>query len=250
MPSNRLQDKTIVLTGTNKTAPVKKLIEDNGGEYAVFPLIKAKELLSPEDARWLAGLHCYDWLIFTSQNAVQTFIDKCKRAEMEVRKLDCKIASVGSRTTTLLEKHGLKVHFMPTTYSADVFVNEFPKVAEHEEKKLFLRGNLAKPTIRQGVANVTEWIIYETCTDDSSIIPLTELLQQKEAIVVFASPSAVEVFHEKIAPVVGWQQISAAAIGHITAAALRRHGVQVYVQPETYTMQAVIEEIILLEEEQ
>ncbi|MGM9951018.1 MAG: uroporphyrinogen-III synthase [Lysinibacillus sp.] len=250
MPNNRLLGKTIVLTGTNKTAPVKKLIEDHGGECAVFPLIEAKELQSPEDEGWLAGLHRYDWLIFTSQNAVQAFIDKCRRAEMEIRRLDCKIASVGSRTTSLLEKHGLKVHFMPTTFSADVFVKEFPKVAERAEKKLFLRGNLAKPTIREGVANVTEWTIYETCPADSSIIPLTELLQQKEAIVVFASPSAVQVFHEKVAPVVGWQGVSAAAIGHITAAALRRLGVPVYVQPETYTMQAVIEEIILLEEEQ
>ena len=250
MPTNRLRGKTIVLTGTNKTLSIKELIEENGGECAVLPLIEAKEQQSPDDAGRLAELHRYDWLIFTSQNAVEAFIAKCRRAEVEVRGLGCKIAAVGARTTSLLEKHGLNVHFMPTTFSADVFVEEFPKVAKQEERKLFLRGNLAKSTIRQGVPNVTEWTLYETCPDDSSVIPLIELLQQKKAIVVFASPSAVRVFHEKIAPVVGWRRVSAAAIGHITADALRRIGVQVYVQPETYTMQAVIEEIILLEEEQ
>ena len=250
MPTNRLRGKTIVLTGTNKTLSIKELIEENGGECAVLPLIEAKELQSPDDAGRLAELHRYDWLIFTSQNAVEAFIAKCRRAEVEVRGLGCKIAAVGARTTSLLEKHGLNVHFMPTTFSADVFVEEFPKVAKQEERKLFLRGNLAKSTIRQGVPNVTEWTLYETCPDDSSVIPLIELLQQKKAIVVFASPSAVRVFHEKIAPVVGWRRVSAAAIGHITADALRRIGVQVYVQPETYTMQAVIEEIILMEEEQ
>ena len=250
MPTNRLRGKTIVLTGTNKTLSIKELIEENGGECAVLPLIEAKEQQSPDDAGRLAELHRYDWLIFTSQNAVEAFIAKCRRAEVEVRGLGCKIAAVGARTTSLLEKHGLNVHFMPTTFSADVFVEEFPKVAKQEERKLFLRGNLAKSTIRQGVPNVTEWTLYETCPDDSSVIPLIELLQQKKAIVVFASPSAVRVFHEKIAPVVGWRRVSAAAIGHITADALRRIGVQVYVQPETYTMQAVIEEIILMEEEQ
>ncbi len=250
MPTNRLRGKTIVLTGTNKTLSIKELIEENGGECAVFPLIEAKELQSPDDAGRLAELHLYDWLIFTSQNAVEAFIAKCRREEVEVRELGCKIAAVGARTTSLLEKHGLKVHFMPTTFSADVFVEEFPKVAEQEERKLFLRGNLAKPTIHQGVANVTEWTIYETSPADSSIVPLTALLQQKKAIVVFASPSAVRVFHEEIAPIVGWRRVSAVAIGHVTAAALSGLGVQVYVQPAIYTMQAVIEEIILMEEEQ
>lgn len=250
MPSNRLHGKTIVLTGTNKTVSIKELIEKNGGDCAVFPLIGVKEVQSPEDSARLAELKHYDWLIFTSQNAVQAFMDKCKRAEIELYELTCKIASVGTQTTALLESHGLKVDFMPSTFSADVFVKEFPKVAKERENKLFIRGNLAKSTIRNGVPQVTEWTVYETSANDASIVPLTELLKQREAIVVFASPSAVQVFHEKVAPIVGWQQVSAAAIGHITANALRKLGVEVYVQPSTYTMQSVVEEIILLEEEQ
>lgn len=250
MSSNRLREKTIVLTGTHKTLSIKKLIEENGGECAVFPLIEAKELESSEDAVQLAELNGYDWLIFTSQNAVQVFIDKCQRAKIDVRNLTCSIASVGTQTTALLERYGLKVDFMPSTFSADVFVKEFPQVAQETERKLFIRGSLAKPTIRNGIANVTEWTVYETCANHASAGPLAELLKKKQAIVIFASPSAVQAFHEKVAPIVGWQQISAAAIGHITAEALRGLGVDVYVQPATYTMRAVIEEIILMEEEQ
>lgn len=250
MSSNRLQGKTIVLTGTHKTISSKKLIEENGGECAVFPLIQTTERNSPEDAVQLARLDYYDWIIFTSQNAVQVFIEKCQRAKIDVQKLTCSIASVGAQTTALLESCGMKVDFMPSTYSADVFVKEFPQKAKEAEHKLFIRGSLAKPTIRNGVANVTEWTVYETCANDASVVPLAGLLKKKRAIVIFASPSAVQVFHEKVAPIVGWQHVSAAAIGHITAAALRRLGVAVYVQPATYTMQAVIEEIILLEEEQ
>jgi uroporphyrinogen-III synthase len=250
MPSNRLQGKTIILTGTNKTMSIQELIEENGGNCAVFPLIETKELQSAEDAAHLAELNRYDWLIFTSQNAVQVFIDKCKRAKIETRDLKCKVASVGTQTTALLERYGLKVNFMPSTFSADVFVKEFPMAAQASGSKLFIRGSLAKPTIRDEISNVTEWTVYETCTNNASIIPLIDLLKQREAIVIFASPSAVQVFHEKVAPVIGWQHISAAAIGHITSNALRKLGVEVYVQPATYTMQAVIEEIILMEEEQ
>ena len=129
-----------------------------------------------------------------------------------------------------------------------MFIQEFSTVSHVAESKLFLRGNLAKPTIREGVPNVVEWTVYETVTNEPSIQPLTELLMKQQAIVIFASPSAVSVFNQHIAPIVGWSTIRAAAIGHITAAALRHLGVDVYVQPTTYTMQAVVEEIILLEE--
>lgn len=248
MPSNRLRGKTIVLTGSNKTMSVKQFIEDNGGICAFFPLIDTRELESADDADKLANLSTYDWLIFTSQNAVQAFIEKCQRLEINVQTLTCKIASVGAKTTELLYKSGMSVHFEPSTFSADVFIQEFPSVSAATESKLFLRGSLAKPTIREGVPNVVEWTVYETVTNESSIKPLTEYLIQQQAIVIFASPSAVAVFNQYIAPIVGWSTIRAAAIGHITAAALRNLGVKVYVQPITYTMQAVIEEIILLEE--
>jgi len=248
MPSNRLRGKTIVLTGSNKTTSVKQFIEENGGTCAVFPLIDTRERQSADDADKLANLNTYNWLIFTSQNAVQALIEKCQRIGINVQELTCKIASVGAKTTELLNKYGMSVHFEPSIFSADVFIREFPHVSAATESKLFLRGSLAKPTIREGVSNVVEWTVYETVTNESSIKPLTELLIRQQAIVIFASPSAVAVFNQYIAPIVGWSTIRAAAIGHITAVALRNLGVDVYVQPTTYTMQSIVEEIILLEE--
>ncbi|MFF5994494.1 uroporphyrinogen-III synthase [Lysinibacillus sp. KU-BSD001] len=248
MPSNRLEGQTIVLTGSVPTLSVKQFIEENGGLCAVFPLIKTQEYHSPNDAHQLASLHSYDWLIFTSQNAVQAFMEKCQRAEINIQGLRCKVASVGTKTTELLEKYGLHVDFMPSIFSADVFVKEFPHVSKASESKLFIRGSLAKQTIHEGVPNVTEWTVYETCANATTIQPFIELLEREQTIVIFASPSAVDVFAKHIAPIVGWSRIRAAAIGHITADALERLGVAVYVQPKVYTMQAVVEEIILLEE--
>ena len=149
MPSNRLRGKTIVLTGSNKTTSVKQFIEENGGICAVFPLIDTRERETADDANTLANLNTYDWLIFTSQNAVQAFIEKCQRVGIHVQQLTCKIASVGAKTTALLNKYGLRVHFEPSVFSADVFIQEFPTVSREAESKLFLRGDLAKPTIRE-----------------------------------------------------------------------------------------------------
>ena len=87
MPSNRLCGKTIVLTGSNKTTSVKQFIEENGGICAVFPLIDTRERVSVHDANKLVHVNTYDWLIFTSQNAVQAFIAKCQRNGMNIQGL-------------------------------------------------------------------------------------------------------------------------------------------------------------------
>ncbi len=66
----------------------------------------------------------------------------------------------------------------------------------------------------------------------------------KNLLLIFASPSAVDVFAIHIAPNVGWEKAKIASIGHITSNALIEHGAHVTYQPKTYTMEAVLEEIV------
>jgi len=62
--------------------------------------------------------------------------------------------------------------------------------------------------------------------------------------VIFASPSAVDVYAMEVVPHIGWEAAHIAAIGHITEAALEQYGATVDIMPSVYTMQAVIEEIM------
>ncbi|MEK4230161.1 uroporphyrinogen-III synthase [Solibacillus sp. FSL H8-0538] len=251
MPTNLpLKGKTIILTGSAKTTEVKQQVRENGGTVAVFPLIRIQEHLVEDDVH-ITEFASFNWLIFTSQNAVEAFIDKINRAHITAADINSKVAAVGTKTAALLEAQGFTVHFIPSIFSADVFVQEFPAVAGDSPRCLFLRGSLAKPTIKEGLPfDVVEWTVYETVENREFIEPFIWTLQETEAIVIFASPSAVKVFDENIVPMVGWNRVKAAAIGHITASALQQVGVSVYVQPETYTMQAVIEQLILEETKQ
>ena len=252
MPSKLpLAGKTIVLTGSTKTQSIIEQIEDNGGTVAVFPLIKTVEILAEDDAEQVNAALTYDWLIFTSQNAVEAFVAKMKRAKIHVNSFRCQIAAVGTKTAAVLEMAGFSVHFMPSIYSADVFVKEFPLVAGQSPNCLFLRGSLAKATLKEGLPfKLDEWTVYETVANTDFVLPFTELLQQTTAIVIFASPSAVTTFQEHIVPIVGWGNVKPAAIGHITAAAIERSGAHVYIMPDTYTMEALLEELVKLEEVQ
>lgn len=238
-----LKGKTIFLTGTQKVQAIAPFIEGNGGNVQAFPLIESREIVAVDDDARLQQLNTYDWLIFTSQNAVSAFSEKMKRANMCARDLTCKMAVVGEKTAEALRQLGFYIDFMPSVYSADIFVQEFA----YTGKALFLRGSLAKPTITIGIG-ADEWTVYETVHASANIEGLKCALQAApDPIVVLASPSAVEAYAAEVVPAIDWSRVRFATIGHVTTAALARYDVQPIVQPQTYTMKAVIEQIILEE---
>lgn len=251
MPNNLpLQGKTILLTGTTKTSTIIEEITALGGQPIVAPLIETCELIDQNDCVQLEYARQFNWLIFTSQNAVDAFASKMKRFNLSAWHFKGKIASIGTKTTEALEKLGFTSSFMPSVFSADVFVKEFPKVAGDHPTCLFIRGEKAKKTLKDGLPfELKEWTVYETIErHDHKQTIIQTIREKKDVTVIFASPSAVDVFAMDVASVVGWEAVRVAAIGHITEAAIMNYGATVDVLPSVYTMQAVLEELTKVEE--
>ena len=130
---------------------------------------------------------------------------------------------------------------MPTTYSADVLVKEFH--LKEQEQALFVRGSIAKSTIRDALG-ADEWTVYETKESNNYTSALEQcIVSSPEPIVIFASPSAVEVYAKEIVPITDWSFVKVASIGHVTTATLAKYGVT-FCTTKTYTMQAVIEQLV------
>jgi len=245
-----LRGQTIVFTGQPRSNEALLEVARLGGQSKVFPLIQTQEV-NIQDEKFISKLGDYDWLIITSQNAVSAFEQKLARHNIRIDYLSCKIAAVGSKTAEAIQKLGLSVSFTPTIYSADVFIQQFPMIASQSETCLFIKGSLAKKTIKDGLTqSVDEWTVYETLQDVKTAKELLTYLQQHaNNIVTFASPSAVEVYSNEIVPTTGWKGITTAAIGHVTAAALEKHGAPVHIQPRTYTYLALIKKIVQWKED-
>ncbi len=157
-----LKGKTVVVTGSSVTTTVLQKIEQLGGEAISCPLIKTVEIVEPYDHMQLEMARNFDWLIFTSQNAVEAFCAKMIRHKFTPSHFKGKIAAVGSKTKDKLVINGFKVDFVPSIFSADVFVKEFPKFAEPKSRCLFVRGKMAKDTIKNGLPfMVIEWNVYD-----------------------------------------------------------------------------------------
>lgn len=239
-----LLGKTIIFTGTKKPVSVMEKVSGLGGNPLYFPLIKTAERIDNCDKQMLEEAKNVDWLIFTSQNAIKYFCKKLNRHQLTSKDFSAKIAAVGDKTKTYLKKNGFSVHFMPSVFSADVFVEQFPN--EYKQQScLFLRGNLAKDTLERGIPNLKQWTVYETVENEESVSSFIQLLKnQNEVIIVFASPSAVDVFAKQIAINTGWEKVKIASIGHITTNQIEKYGQIVTYQPQTYTLESIIDEII------
>ncbi|MDN5710541.1 MAG: uroporphyrinogen-III synthase [Planococcus sp. (in: firmicutes)] len=214
----------IIFTGSRLPKEAAELALQNGAQVEYYPLIETvlRNTRAPDFER-------YGWLIFTSRNSAEVF---CKlRPET-----DAKIAAVGDKTAEILEKHGYPVDFIPSTFSADVFVQEFPDIAG-KERCLFVRGALAKDTILSMPLAIDEWTVYDTVKKYNNAQALAGM---SDVTIIFASPSAVAAYREAGG---NFKDIQTAAIGHITERAIIEAGGEVHFRPETYTYLEIIQTI-------
>ena len=241
-----LIDEHIIFTGILRSSEAVDLTFQYGGTPVIAPLIATQEIVRPDDEQLLLNCITYDWLIFTSQSSVHAFHSKMEKFGLHPSYIKPKIAVVGSKTACAIETLGYNVDFTPTTFSANVFVEEFPAHTTPSERCLFLKGSLAKDTITNGLINqVDEWIIYETIKVEQSMEQINTLMEDEEKCsIVFTSPSSVKVFHENIGHRMGYDSLTVCAIGHVTKEYLESLGATVQVVPETYTLTEVIHALV------
>ena len=77
----------------------------------------------------------FDWLVFTSQNAVKAFFQQAKT------NTGISIACVGPKTAKLVESYGYRVNFIPETYTSISLANEIPAVKT--QNICYVGGNLS-----------------------------------------------------------------------------------------------------------
>jgi uroporphyrinogen III methyltransferase/synthase len=230
-----------------------ELVENLGKRGAMpilLPLVafSAPEDFGPLDAA-LDRLEQFDWIIFTSENAVRAVV---KRAGVRgnlrnVAGRRSRAAAVGPTTATAAERAGFFVDYQAQTHSGAALANELGEKLRGQT--VFLpRSDRANPDLPQLLRNygaeVTEVIAYRTVTpvnlDEEKIAAIANV--DVEAILFF-SPTAVEHF----VAIVGVEKLhdlqnrlAIAAVGPVTANALRQSGLHNLLVAEDTAADAVI----------
>lgn len=203
-----------------------------GATVVEVPLI---ETVPPEDTGPLdaavARLAAFDWIAFTSANAVRAVEAACRRTGAPAT-LPPGVASVGSATTAEIARlfpHA-SVPLQPTAdFRAEGLADAFRSQAVRG-RSVFLplsskaRDTLARELQRQG-AVVSAVTAYRTVTRSDAAPRIRAALSAGIDVVAFASPSAVESFAEACPDPSAWPR--AVVIGPVTESAASGRGFDV-----------------------
>ncbi len=245
MPPMPLATKRIVVTraGEQAASTIQRL-QALGAEVIGFPTIAFEPLPGSALRTALQELANYDWLIFSSSNAVRFFLDACEQYAPAAALPP--IAAVGKATAALLADHGLPVAFVPAEFSGVALAHGLGPLPGR--RILLPRARTGRQEIvlalQEAGAQVDDIAIYDTVMPPADPDALQSLARGFDAI-LFASPSAVRNFLSLVAGQAAiqrhLQRAVIAAIGPTTAQACHDAGLPVHVQPTTYTMPALIQ---------
>jgi uroporphyrinogen-III synthase len=246
------QLKVLITRGREGAKELSSLIEGNGGVPVAVPLIDFKPYADPREATFIASIHNYQWIIFTSKNGVAFFLEKLKAYHINVSSLSAKIAAVGTKTKKFCEMNGLSVTFVADDFTGDDLVRQFISEKNPSGTILVPKGNLARKVIaaelKEAGVRCDEWIIYETIFPRESIEKLKEIIETGGVdILTFTSSSTVRHFMRVVEGNGLYAKISklpAACIGPLTKKTAEECGLHVKICPNTYTVDEMVTEII------
>lgn len=244
--------KRIVVTRSRDQASVfaEKLI-DLGATPIEFPSI---EVVPPSN--WdeldaaLRELASYQWLVFTSANAVRFFFQRLRELGMDIRALHgLKICAVGPKTAESLETFSLQADLIPEEFKAEGVIAALGGMSVKGVRFLIPRAKVAREIIpdklRERGAEVTVATAYENVRPTTDVDRVRKLFQDgKISAVTFTSSSTVNNFVEMLGkseykPFM--KGVAVACIGPVTAKTAEEYGMHVDVMPKDYTIPALVD---------
>lgn len=248
--------KTILVTRSREQASqFAKLLSEAGANVVELPTI---QIVPPENWEELDAeigkIESYQWLIFTSANAVINFQARLAACGKDSRDLKgIRVCAIGPGTAEAVEKClAFRPDLVPQEFRAESVVEAFRHLNTRSLKILIPRAKVARDILPQQLteigANVKAVTVYETVVPEEGGKKLAALLEEgKLEMVTFTSSSTVDNFAEMAGEALlarVKEHVAAACIGPITAEKALSYGLRVDVQPQKYTIPALAEAII------
>jgi uroporphyrinogen III methyltransferase/synthase len=258
-----LFSKRVVVTRTREQASeLVDLLENYGAECIEYPTISLAPVDSSEILdRALTEIDTYQWVLFTSINAVDYFFKRLFELGMDVRDLKGpKVAAVGRVTAEALASRGIRADLLPEEFTGDGLAETLINEGVTGLNILIPRALKARETLPEKLsragAEVTVAPVYQNVLPKSSAgehlkDDLRQALEEKRVdMVTFTSSSTVKNF-VTLLDTSGPDElqrlmsgVAVAAIGPITAKTAESHGLKVDVQPVEYTIPGLVESIV------
>ncbi len=243
-------DKSILVTKGKKEAE-KYFVSllSKGARILFFPTIKiqpVKDSLKLNNS--LAEIGKFDWLVFTSSNAVKAF---CEAAQnLNLAKI--RVACVGTETAERCSEKNIKVDIIPKEFSASGLLKEFSKIDLDGKKVLIPCSSLARSELNAGLrelgAEVFSIAVYDVVENDLTDLgdEYEQIKTKRPDVFVFTSPSSFRNYLSLLKIENAAEYFDGAVIctiGTTTETAIRNFGINVNIVPELFSLRGVEEAI-------
>lgn len=233
-----------------QAASTAEAIRARGAEPIVLPTIEIAPPPDPEALREAARrVRDYDYCLFTSANGVECFFAALEQVGLDARAFGaCRVGAIGPKTAEALLPHGIRADLTAEEFVGESLAHAILQ-APGVQRVLIPRARVAREELpellRAGGLVVDVVPAYETRPAGADQrARLLELLERREIdVVLFTSSSTVDSMLALLGPDAAslLSSVTLASIGPITSATAARHGLEVAVTAEVYTVQGLLD---------
>lgn len=224
-------------------------LHDLGASVFEFPTL---ELAPRPQAALLEEVRHFDWIIFTSSNAVEMIFEHLEEQQLDARALaGVRLCAVGHATCDSLRRRYLQIEAQPDGFEASTVLEALEAFGPLSGQKVLLpRSDIARTALplalREAGAVVSEIAAYEKRIPSTSAQIIAELMEFQPELLVFTNAGAVRNFvrmlgREQLDSLM--QSAACASIGPITSRALEEEGLHVSVEPVQHELVYLMEAI-------
>jgi uroporphyrinogen III methyltransferase/synthase len=249
-----LENINIVLTrAKDQAVETINLLEKNGANVISFPTIRISTIKDNRELNeTIKNINSFNSLVFTSENAVKSFLEKITELGVNFDPKAFFVISIGGKTSQVLLENGFRVDFQSKHFTSEALIEEISLIDLVGRKILVPNSTLSKKNqfgiLEKSGAFVEHAAVYtNTINNHESLKNEIDLLYRTEIdVFIFTSPSTFKGFLEILNiknPIEYFHNKNIAVIGSVTKKALEEFGITPNIMPQNYTMNYLIEKL-------
>jgi uroporphyrinogen-III synthase len=231
--------RVLVLRPEHQAGELAGALEAAGATAVVVPAIR---IVPP--ASWTKADEAitrapnFDWVVFTSVNGVESIMARMEETGSDLATLPEKVGAIGPGTRRALEAHGIKVDWMPSSYTSVKVAEELP---DPPAKVLMIRADIASKELDEALETrgfeVTRIDAYGTEVTNGDLVQ--KALTEVDAVAL-TSASIARSFALACEGRLPGAETVVCSIGPATSAECRRLGLTPTVEAEEHTIPGLV----------
>jgi len=232
--------RVLVLRPEHQAGELAGKLEAEGAVPVVVPAIR---IVPP--ASWTKADEAitrapnFDWAVFTSVNGVESVMSRMEETGSDLATLPERVGAIGPGTRRALEAHGVRVEWMPSSYTSAKVAEELP---DPPAKVLLVRADIATRDLDEALEargfEVTRIDAYGTEVCNAGLVQ--KALEDVDAVAL-TSASIARSFVEACEGRLPGPDTVVVSIGPATSAECRRLGLEPTVEATDHDIPGLVE---------